>query len=1148
MKEQSGMRDPILQVEASFKASKYSSYVENYNPKCENHTKIDKIFYIEFSPFRIFLFILLNLVTAFIINLIAVWWPKLQYYLFYRVCSIENASKIMITNLEDNPSYVPLKKLIRSSEVEYVFEYMLFRYTLNKATMTYDAVLFDYPYETSQDFYDHNSQGLTQYCIDLLRFRFGMCNLNFEVKSIPMLILVEFTDPFYIFQVFSVVLWYSNGYWKYATVILVTTTISLIYSAYELQQNLLKIQSLAKYSTPVRIMRDGKMVTLSSDNLLPGDVFEIPPEGNLIPADACLISGSVICNEALLTGESTPVLKEFLTIDKSKRDYEAVCKHFIYSGTKVIQRRGGCVAIAISIGFNTEKGSLIRSIIHPKPSKSKFQSESINFIKVMLGLGVAGYLASLYFLIHTGQLSTYDILGKFPELITTVVPPALPACLAIGISYAIQKLKKKAINCIDRDKVNMAGMINLIVFDKTGTLTEDHLEIVGFEANLFIKSNFVLESIAKEDISNLHKIIFSKTKAFVNSLNSQDFGQLGTKEGSEGKLFIECLANCQSLTKMENNYLGDPIDVKMFELSKWEYIDETLINQVSIDSLEGGSSQITLRAPLIDASDSRAPQYDMQVIRRFNFSSTLQRMTVISKYENDNNKYVVFSKGSPEKISELCNKETIPKNYFSILDSYTSKGYRVLAMSSKLIRVSADKIQSIEREKVESGMIFLGLIIVQNKLKEETLPTLETLRSCNLKSLMATGDNILTAIAVARECKIINTHHKVYSCILTSKINNKLVLEWELINSPSDAFDKHEKRLVIEDTENHIFHNRHLINKNISDKQSNSNIRKGGTISSRHGDAITEKYHNFFEAQELKNINNDSINDLINGPEMGISINNATSLESIDIEIELESIPFENSLLDDSIAIVTNGNTLEKLLNLHNQYLESNKENLMIYYETLRLILQKGRVFARMSPDHKTMLVEALQAEKFCVAMCGDGANDCGALKASNVGISLSSEEASIAAPFCSLNSNINCLITLLLECKASLVTSFQCFRFMMLYSLIQFISITILNILNSYPTDNQTLIADLFIIFPIALLIARTETSSTLTKHSPISSLISMPIILGIIFHSIAFFVIQYLSVYLLSFEEDYNIEDCGFINNNGDTPRSCIINSVSN
>ena len=73
-------------------------------------------------------------------------------------------------------------------------------------------------------------------------------------------------------------------------------------------------------------------------------------------------------------------------------------------------------------------------------------------------------------------------------------------------------------------------------------------------------------------------------------------------------------------------------------------------------------------------------------------------------------------------------------------------------------------------------------------------------------------------------------------------------------------------------------------------------------------------------------------------------------------------------------------------------------------------ILVNGTVYARMSPDQKAQLVEHLISIGYCVSMCGDGANDCGALKAAHVGISLSEAEASVAAPFTSKIQNISCV------------------------------------------------------------------------------------------------------------------------------------------
>ena len=127
-------------------------------------------------------------------------------------------------------------------------------------------------------------------------------------------------------------------------------------------------------------------------------------------------------------------------------------------------------------------------------------------------------------------------------------------------------------------------------------------------------------------------------------------------------------------------------------------------------------------------------------------------------------------------------------------------------------------------------------------------------------------------------------------------------------------------------------------------------------------------------------------------------------------------------------------------------------------------MLVRGQVFARMSPDEKHELVEKLQSLDYCCGFCGDGANDCGALKAADVGISLSEAEASVAAPFTSRVFDISCVPEVIRyqmiptasrpleyanspdrEGRAALVTSFCCFKYMSLYSAIQFTSVSFL-------------------------------------------------------------------------------------------------------
>jgi cation-transporting ATPase 13A2 len=123
----------------------------------------------------------------------------------------------------------------------------------------------------------------------------------------------------------------------------------------------------------------------------------------------------------------------------------------------------------------------------------------------------------------------------------------------------------------------------------------------------------------------------------------------------------------------------------------------------------------------------------------------------------------------------------------------------------------------------------------------------------------------------------------------------------------------------------------------------------------------------------------------------------------------------------------------------------------------LQRIVLKGAVYARMTPEQKAQLVESLQGLGYVVGMCGDGANDCSALKMAHVGISLSEAEASVAAPFTSKIPDISCVPNLIREGRCALVTSFGIFKYMALYSLVQFTSVLLLYSVRTFYSSPYT-------------------------------------------------------------------------------------------
>ncbi|KAJ2900623.1 hypothetical protein GGI21_004750, partial [Coemansia aciculifera] len=142
--------------------------------------------------------------------------------------------------------------------------------------------------------------------------------------------------------------------------------------------------------------------------------------------------------------------------------------------------------------------------------------------------------------------------------------------------------------------------------------------------------------------------------------------------------------------------------------------------------------------------------------------------------------------------------------------------------------------------------------------------------------------------------------------------------------------------------------------------------------------------------------------------------------------------------------------------------------------ETWKLMLMRAAVYARMSPEQKAEMIEQMQELGYIAGFCGDGANDCSALKSADVGISLSEAEASVAAPFTSHTDNVCCTTQLLREGRCSIATSFGCFKYMALYSMIQFTTCCLLYVYNINLTDGQFLYVDLFTILPVAICMDR--------------------------------------------------------------------------
>ena len=1145
--------------------------VLKYNENCEEHNQISYILPLVRSTPKFILFIFLNICTVGIINLVVVWFPKIVLYIYYNVTYLNKATHFGIFSKHDKAFKVIEKKVIDLPPIDYdsdtsvyskfnfnieygatqivLFEYNLFKYVYSPRTDEFEALNY-YIKTTNSMIVDKYSTGLNPNEINYMRNIFGICDLDVKLSSCCKILFNELTDPYYLWILIIVLIFVFTGYLLYGIAIFLVFAIAILIGVLETRKNMKHIEEISRYSCPVKVYRKNENnevmegVEIDSTELVPGDVYELPEEGLSLPCDTIIISGSAIINESMLTGESTPVIKVRMIgtndiYDTTNSSYE---KFILFAGTKIIQKRkignNKIMGIVFNSGYNTFKGNLIRGILHPKKEKSQFIHDSIKYIIIMSIFTLVGFGVVLKFLIVDHKNSAGEIVYRFFDLFGTAVPASLPACLVIGVSMGISRLKDKKIMCIQRDRLNRSGEINILVFDKTGTLTEDHLDIKGFvttkiNGNKKFEFNKFTESC--ENYSNTVIEHFKRADKSIKDFN-KDLLQY----------YVECLACCHQLTYVKEKLLGDPIDIQMFESTGWILKENNSAdNNNSVNSLILNYIRPKCEEDMVlsfqdnnNLNEKLKNRYEIAIAKRFDFSSKLQRMTVIGKNINEDF-FKVFCKGSPEKIKELCDPSTIPESFDETLNNYTTRGYRVLGMAAKSLKMSFKQSQEIRRDIVEKNMIFLGLLIVQNKLKEKTKECLEKFDNADLRMVMATGDNILTAICVSKDCNLIRKNQEMISCSIEN-VNGIDKLKWEKLED-----DRNDDMISIFENRRDLLTNEALINNDtlkINTKTTNTlydfyppeNINQGENMES----AYKKKLKNINQNNFLKDEDNNSVilsrsNSIMSQKSKG------SFIPKLMIE---EKVPY-TLCKDDSFGIAISGPTFERLFLLNDRYMKKKDELFKSAHDAFRLVLKNGRVFARMAPNHKALLVEAFKKEGFMTLMCGDGANDCSALRTAHVSVSLSEGEASIAGHFNSRINDVSCVFELLIEGKCSLSTSMCTFKFMMLYSIIQFFCLILMMVYNTYLNDYQFFFIDILLVFPLEFFLAIQKPSSELTYHYVNSNLFSFPILTSVITHSIIELAFQLGSFYILKHYFPWN-HHCGF--DEDDWPNSCHANTI--
>eukprot|EP00917_Polyrhabdina_sp_WS-2016_P032675 GHVP01069660.1.p1 GENE.GHVP01069660.1~~GHVP01069660.1.p1 ORF type:complete len:1332 (+),score=213.29 GHVP01069660.1:562-3996(+) len=933
---------------------------------------------------------------------------------------------------------------------------------------------------------------------------FGLSEVNIPLTPITELLVDEIFQPFTIFQFCAILLWIFDEYVLYATAIFTATAIAMVADIYETRVNENNIRKFAGTPAQILVCRGSSKYTSPCESssvfcpatlakrltpekslfLVPGDIIALQ-HNTLVPADCVLIYGSVTVSEATLTGENIPIIKTSIDWEDAnpRRKFyaEDFSSNMLFAGSTIIsasssdlnqhEMRDRCnvhqmeaadclhdsevpaFAYVLSTGFCTAYGRTIQAVFFPSAFVNfNFTTDALRFVGVLSVLALIGGTIS-FAINHSRQIPMKSLVFRFLDLFTVAVPPALPAALNVGTAIALRRMSHKLnISCVEPSRIAAAGRVSVAVFDKTGTLTENDVKISDVLVNECSKNRLKSTAIEEADL------IFTDSEPQLIPLSAN----------SESSIFLKrCMGLCHGLSFVGNEVRGDHMDVEMLFHSGWSFTP----------GLEFQSPENFQ----LFSSESSGQYLGAKVVKRFQFEGKLRKQTtVIELCEQTTKKgqktsLITFCKGSPETIFLLCSKSTHPPSCEEAVRSYTAQGFRVIALAGKVLKgMMSSDILSVDRSLLEKEMQLLGIVVLKSYLKPNTKATLAALTMSSCICKMATGDQPLTGLAVAKESNLIDS--KNYA--------KDVVISCNLVTTPPPDLEENNEETP------HEF--------------------------PKFSDPINESEFLQWEFREFE-------------PETGhlIRKQKASNIKYLEFEHDLRCIP-----------MVITGPALRRLRDLwltfphtvddflHFFVSKKNSGDVVgsISMHIFEFVLRFGVVFSQMAPEDKHQLVSSLRSlpERPLVLMCGDGANDCSALKASDVSVAVSTEGASLSGSFC-IQQDISGCLDVIREGRASLVTAFQSFKFIAASSLIQFISAMALNGFGANLTDIQYLVVDLFVVLPLSFLMSSVDTATTITKEHPICSLTSKSVLASVIVSALIAFIVLLSSVLTLVYFPGY-------------------------
>jgi P-type Ca2+ transporter type 2C len=491
------------------------------------------------------------------------------------------------------------------------------------------------------------------------------------------------------------------------------------------------IAALKKMAVPiVRVWRSGVCQEVSARELVTGDIILLET-GNLIPADCRLIeSMNLRVQEAALTGESAPVDKTISALKGLDLEQDVALadrQNMVYRGTIVTYGRGR--AVVTEIGMGTELGKIAHLVQDVQPTLTPLQQR----------LDQLGRKLVIVILVLTAVIFTLGILQGEPlhlmfltsvSIAVGVIPEGLPAIVTIALAIGAQRMLKQNALIRKLPAVETLGSVTVICADKTGTLTENHMAVQVLE-------------IAGQQFHIGREFPMGQDASVALNLSME-------------LLLMACtLCNDTIAPSPESgasvSFLGDPTEVALVEAAAhWGFAKADL--------------------------DQKFPR-----VFEIPFDAERKCMTTVHQVPANflipNTTYLATTKGSVaqllEQASQVWATEQIEPLNQEWRDRITTANQEMAQQGIRVLGVGFRAFTELpELEAIEQNLVFLGLVGMIDPARPEVKQSVQLCRTAGIRPIMITGDQSLTAQAIARELGITTNH-----LVLTSTELNQLAPE-----------------------------------------------------------------------------------------------------------------------------------------------------------------------------------------------------------------------------------------------------------------------------------------------------------------------------------------------------------------------------------